>query len=170
MTVCEPGIDMGTLPGAGVIAGGLHYFPLRVYYEDTDAGGIVYHANYLKFAERARSEFLRLIGWEHGRLARDTGLNWVVHRIDITFRQPAHLDEALVVSTGLHALHAASVHVVQNIRRGGDDLARLAVDLVLLSASGRPGRAPPALRASLIPLLVADESKIDPCLPLSSKP
>ncbi len=156
------------MPHSGVIEAGQHYFPLRVYYEDTDAGGIVYHANYLKFAERARSEFLRLIGWEHERLARDAGLTWVVHRIDIFFRQSARLDEALVVETRLDALRAASVQVVQKICRDGDELARLTVELVLLSASGRPGRAPPALRSALVPLLVADESKIDPCLPLSS--
>ena len=61
-------------PTSGTVADGVHYFPIRVYYEDTDAGGIVYHANYLRFAERARSECLRLIGWQHDRLLSETGL------------------------------------------------------------------------------------------------
>jgi acyl-CoA thioester hydrolase len=150
-------------PTSGVIAEGMHHFPIRVYYEDTDAGGIVYHATYLRFAERARSEFLRVIGWEHERLRRETGMVWVVRRAEIDFRQPARLDDALTVATWLVTMQGASMRAIQSVRRGAQELVRLHLQLVLLTATGRPGRLPVSLRNTLRPFLEAEESSFDPC-------
>jgi acyl-CoA thioester hydrolase len=151
------------VPTSGEIRGGVHRLPLRVYYEDTDAGGIVYHANYLRFAERARTEFLRLIGWGHERLAAEHGLGWVVRRLEIDYHRPARLGDALAVVTGLGRLSGARVHVVQRVRRlddesAGDDLARLALQLVLLTDAGRPAPLPVALRDALHPFQMPQES------------
>ena len=149
-------------PTSGVIEGATHLFPIRVYYEDTDAGGIVYHAGYLRFAERARSEFLRLIGWEHERMLRETGLGWVVRRAEIDFKAPARLDDALTVATWLAEMSGASMRAVQSVRRGVTELVRLHLQLVLLTPSGRPGRIPATLRAALLPFLEEQESTSDP--------
>jgi acyl-CoA thioester hydrolase len=156
-------------PGSGQIADGKHHFPIRVYYEDTDAGGIVYHATYLRFAERARSEFLRLIGWQHQKVLDETGLGWVVRRAEIDFRRPARLDDALTVVTGIESMAGASMRAVQSIRLGALELVILRLQLVLLSRSGRPGRLPAGLKALIQPFLEAQESATDPC-PTPSMP
>jgi acyl-CoA thioester hydrolase len=151
------------IPTSGVIAAGRHCLPLRVYYEDTDAGGIVYHAGYLRFAERARTEFLRSLGFEGERMRAETGLIWVVRRAEIDFRAPARLDDALIVVTWLRAATGASIRAVQSVRRGVAELVQLHLQLVLLSPSGRPARIPLALRTALLPFLVDQESAFDPC-------
>lgn len=145
-------------PTMGLFAPGEHHFPIRVYYEDTDAGGIVYHATYLRFAERARTEFLRLVGWPHERLRRETGFLWAVRRAEIDYVQPARLDDALIVATRLLDLRGASMVAGQVIRRGAEELARLTLRLVLLTEAGRPARLPPALRDVFLPYLPAEES------------
>ena len=147
-------------PGSGRIEGGRHLFPIRVYYEDTDAGGIVYHATYLRFAERARSEFLRLIGWHHQQVLDETGLGWVVRRAEIDFLKPARLDDALTV---VSSMKGASMRAVQSIRRVAVELVVLHLQLVLLSRSGRPGRLPASLVALVRPFLDSHESASDPC-------
>jgi acyl-CoA thioester hydrolase len=138
---------------SGIFEAGVHLYPVRVYYEDTDAGGIVYHANYLRFAERARSEFLRLLGWAHERLVEETGLVWVVRRAALDYMQPARLDDALMVETSLAAMKRASIDALQVIRRGADDLVRVQLQLVLLTPSGRLGRIPAALTDAFRPFL-----------------
>ncbi len=150
-------------PGSGRIERGRHLFPIRVYYEDTDAGGIVYHATYLRFAERARSEFLRLIGWHHQQVLDETGLGWVVRRAEIDFMKPARLDDALTVVSSIESMKGASMRAVQSIRRGAVELVVLHLQLVLLSRSGRPGRLPASLVALIRPLLDSQESVSDPC-------
>src|SRR5260370_25777361 len=95
------------LPRDGLIADGAYLFPVRVYYEDTDAGGLVYYANYLKFAERARSEMLRRLGIEQQRLREETGLGLVVRRCTADYLLPARLDDDLVIATRLGAVGAA---------------------------------------------------------------
>src|SRR6202012_1198671 len=93
----------------------IHRYEVRVYYEDTDAGGIVYHANYLRFAERARSECLRLVGWHYDRLLAETGLVCIVRGVTADFRLPARLDDALVVETRLAGLKGARMTARQAI-------------------------------------------------------
>jgi acyl-CoA thioester hydrolase len=151
------------MPGMGAVSAGVHEFPVRVYYEDTDAGGIVYHAAYLHFAERARTEFLRCIGWPHERLQRETGFFWAVRRAEIDYRQPARLDDALIVASRVLSVRGASVIAEQIVRRAGLDLALLTLQLVLLNGAGRPAKPPPTLRQSLTSLLTAQEGTSDPC-------
>jgi acyl-CoA thioester hydrolase len=144
-------------PEQGVIAGRVHRLPLRVYYEDTDAGGIVYHANYLKFAERARTEVLRCLGFDHASLRERFGLAFAVRRCAADFLAPAHLDQRLVVETRLERLGRASLDLEQHITApDGRLLARLEVRLALLSDTLRPARLPAALRAAFAGFARAD--------------
>ena len=140
-------------PEQGVIDGRVHRLPLRVYYEDTDAGGIVYHAAYLRFAERARTEVLRCLGFDHGALRERLGLVFAVRRCLADFLAPARLDERLVVETRLERLGRASLELEQRVvAPDGRLLVRLEVRLALLSGALRPARLPPALRAAFAQL------------------
>ncbi len=128
---------------------GVHVFPLRVYFEDTDAGGVVYHASYLRFAERARTEMLRSLGVPHQELIEAHGLMFVVSRLEADYLAPARLDDRLEVRTALAAVGGASVRVLQDVfaLRGGASVAcaRLTVRLACIDRQGRPARLPPAL-------------------------
>ena len=126
-----------------------HRFALRVYYEDTDAAGIVYYANYLKFAERARTEMLRRLGVEQERLRAESGLVFVVRRCAADYLLPARLDDDLVVVTRLKALGGASLDLDQDVRRGDALLVRLVFQIACLGQGGRPQRLPPVLRSAL---------------------
>lgn len=139
-------------PQQGTLAGGAHWLPVRVFFEDTDAGGIVYHANYLKFMERARSDFARLVGIDQAVMMAGTDpLAFVVHNLTIAFLRPARLDDALVVETRLVALKGASMTAGQTILRGGAALTRATVTLACLDGAGRPRRFPEAARAAFAP-------------------
>jgi len=142
----------GLLPRDGVISDGAYLFPVRVYYEDTDAAGLVYYANYLKFAERARTEMLRRLGIGQERLRAETGLVFVVRRCTADYLQPARLDDDLVVATRLKALGGASLDLDQDVRRDDATLVRLAFQIACLGHGGRPQRLPPVLRAALASL------------------
>lgn len=123
-------------------------FPVRVYYEDTDAGGVVYHANYLRFAERARTEFLRAIGIEQREMRETDGLGFVVRRCTIDFRASAYLDDALDVITRITGIRGAALEAVQEIFRQGEDAPLVVMDLVIacVNARGRPARLPRKVR------------------------
>ena len=95
-------------------------FPVRVYWEDTDAGGVVYYASYLKFLERARSEWLRALGIDQVKLQRDERLQFVVVEANIRYHRPARFDDELVVSVALEELRGASLALAQDVRRGPD--------------------------------------------------
>ena len=131
------------------MAGACHDFPVRVYYQDTDAGGVVYHANYLNFAERGRTEFLRECGFEMAQLFEDRGLIFTVHRIEVDYLAPARLDDALVVQSRITDLSGASFTVTQTVMREGAVLARLVVRLVLVGEGLRPVRIPDDIRTAL---------------------
>ena len=115
---------------------------VRVYYEDTDAGGVVYHARFLAFAERARTEAMRDLGAPHAELMRDHGLGFVVRRADMDYLRPARLDDALDVVTGPWVLGGARVTVAQRIERSGRPLVTLRIMLAAVGADGRPARIP----------------------------
>lgn len=106
---------------------------MRIYYEDTDAGGVVYHANYIRFMERARTEFLRSLGIELGELARDHGLVFAVRALSIDYRKPARLDDWLEVTVAFEAVRAASILFRQSIRRGGEEVCEGRVRVASLS-------------------------------------
>ena len=123
---------------------------LRVYYEDTDAGGIVYHARYLAFAERARTEALRQAGVPHAELVEGYGLIFVVHRVEMDYLRPARLDDELVVTTGPWALGAATVEVRQVFTAADEKVGSLLVKLACVRRDdGRPARIPDRWRAAL---------------------
>ena len=96
------------LPTSGRIEGGRHILPLRVYYEDTDAVGIVYYANWLRFLERGRTEMLRLLGQEHSALRAENGINWIVRRCAVDYLKPARLDDAIEIITSCGEIGRAS--------------------------------------------------------------
>ena len=131
----------------------MHLFPVRVYYEDTDAGGVVYHSNYLRFAERARTEMLRHLGLQQSRLLAEDGIGFVMRRCVADFLAPARLDDLLLVASRPTGLRGASLDLRQNVTRDGLELVRLQVKLACMSISGRPARLPPSVRAALATLL-----------------
>ena len=126
-----------------------HELPVRVYYEDTDAGGIVYHASYLRFAERGRTEFLRRLGFGQRELAGEHGILFAVARCELVFARPARLDDLLVVHTQVSSLNGARIEMAQRIERDDTLLVRLDVTLAVLHAGElRPTRLPEPLRAA----------------------
>lgn len=126
-----------------------HRQAIRVYFDDTDAAGIVYYANYLKFAERARTDMLRDLGISHAEMMNRDGLVLVVRRCEIDYLKPARLDDMLTVETEVGKLGAASVDLTQRVLRGGEKLAELKVQVVCVAKDGRPARIPDYLRAAL---------------------
>jgi acyl-CoA thioester hydrolase len=126
-----------------------HLLPVRIYWEDTDAGRIVYHASYLRFMERGRTELLRTAGIHQGTLQAEQGVTFVVRRMVIDFRAPARLDDEVVVETAVATLGGASLTLMQRVTRGGGVLVEAEVSCAVLGAGGRPVRLPPALRALL---------------------
>jgi len=127
---------------SGASAEGIHIYPVRVYYEDTDAAGIVYYANYLKYAERARTEMLRDLGTENARLMKTEGLAFAVRRCGVDFFKPARLDDLLSVETRLIDIGGASVVADQRVKRDNAELVRMELKLACLSLDGRPARLP----------------------------
>lgn len=127
-----------------------HALPVRVYYEDTDAGGIVYYANYLKFAERARTELLRRAGLTHGRLLREHGIAFVVRHCTIDFRQAARLDDQLIVHSRLTEAGRASLRLDHDIEREGETIVTVGLKLACVNAEGRAVRMPPEVRSRLV--------------------
>jgi acyl-CoA thioester hydrolase len=124
----------------------LFTFPIRIYYEDTDAGGIVYHANYLKFAERARTELLRHLGYDHKKVRDEYDLILVVRHIEIDYLAPSRLDDLLEVRTESSSIGNTSIGLKQSIYRGDKLLADLKVTVVAVSKEGKAMRLPPHLR------------------------
>jgi acyl-CoA thioester hydrolase len=134
------------MPESGTIEGDAHLLRLRVYYEDTDAAGIVYYANYLKLAERARTELLRLIGLDHRTMRESFGCAFAVRRCTVDYRRPARLDDLLTVRTRLLGLTGARMALAQDVLRDDELLVALLVDLVMLGEGLRPVRIPAPLR------------------------
>ena len=129
---------------------GRHSYTLRVYYEDTDAGGIVYHANYLRFAERARTEALRAMGIPHADMVEQFGLMFVVRRIEVDYQRAARLDDSLTVVTESAEVGGASLTLRQDVRGQAGSCAVLMVRLACVRpGENKPGRIPPRWRAAL---------------------
>jgi len=131
------------MPYAGAVVGNAHYFALRVYIEDTDLGGVVYHANYLRFLERARSDLLRSLGINQ-RAAIETGEGvYAVAEMQIRYCKPARLDDDLLIVSQVDQIRAASCVILQKILRGNEFLAEATVTVAFLNSKGRPRRHPP---------------------------
>ena len=128
-----------------------HHFPLRVYYEDTDLAGIVYYANYLKFIERGRSEWVRTLGIDQTALRAGQGLVFAVRRVEADYLSPARFDDDLTVQTTVQDHGGVRLVLDQTVLRGPQTLFAARVTLVCLAASGKPGRLPQALIQALTP-------------------
>jgi acyl-CoA thioester hydrolase len=130
-----------------------HVLPIRVYFEDTDFSGLVYHASYVRWCERGRSDFLRLIGNDHKALIEGIGRSepagFVVRRMALEFLRPARIDEVLEVATRVKDTTAATLVLDQRVARDGVELCAAEVTVVLVSASGKPQRLSDALRDAL---------------------
>jgi acyl-CoA thioester hydrolase len=131
-------------------SGRRHLLPVRVYFEDTDFSGLVYHASYVRWCERGRSDFLRLLGGDHRRLIDGSGgtepAAFVVRRMAFDFLKPSRIDDVLVVETRVNEIGAASLTLLQTVTRDGAPLAEAEVTVVLISVSGKPLRISNALR------------------------
>ncbi|MBS0525533.1 MAG: tol-pal system-associated acyl-CoA thioesterase [Proteobacteria bacterium] len=138
--------------------GGRHILPLRIYYEDTDAQGIVYYANWLRFLERGRTELLRMLGLEHSAVRDQIGINWVVRRCTIDYLKPARLDETVDIVTACGEIRGASLDMIQEARRGEVVLVRAELLVACMAESGRPARLPSQARSALGRVSTASES------------
>lgn len=131
-------------PYSGRFAGNEHRFAVRVYFEDTDAGGVVYHASYLRFMERARSDMLRVAGIDQrGALERGEGVYMVVD-LAIRYRRPARLDDELIVISRISEIRAASCIIHQRVIRDSEVLTEADVIAAFITPDGKPRRQPPA--------------------------
>jgi len=139
-------------PTAGVFEGREHVLPVRVYYEDTDFTGVVYHANYVRYFERGRSDFLRAAGISHARLLdRPDPLAFVVIRMEIDFRAPARIDDALVIRTTYDSVRGPRLTIRQRVLREDVLIASAQVEAACISLDGRPRKPPKELVEILSP-------------------
>lgn len=137
-------------PPSGLFDGKTYFFPVRVYYEDTDLSGLVYHANYLRFMERGRSEFLRVSGAGHKELLETPEpLAWAVYRMEIDFKRPARIEDALTITTAVTEVSPARVKLAQNVRKQGQILVNARCEVCIITLDGRPRRMPDAIRRKL---------------------
>ncbi|MEX1061483.1 MAG: tol-pal system-associated acyl-CoA thioesterase [Methyloceanibacter sp.] len=137
---------------AGRIEGETHVLPVRVYFEDTDCAGVVYHANFLKFCERARSDFIRLLGIEHQGLANPEQGEpsvFVVRRVEIDYLKPGRMDDVLEIVTTCAEIGSASLVLKQDVRRDGTLIVSARVSVVLVSRAGKPQRLGALVRGAL---------------------
>ncbi|MPT47177.1 MAG: YbgC/FadM family acyl-CoA thioesterase [Sphingobium sp.] len=141
MSVSSPAPDL-PLPASGRFIGGVHYYPVRVFFEDTDTGGVVYHANYLRYMERARSDMLRLVGIDQ-RAALDDGIGvYAVTHVNLDYRQPARLEDDLIIISRVTAVSGVTVTITQDIMRGNIPVTSGDIVVAFLSPQGRPKRQP----------------------------
>jgi acyl-CoA thioester hydrolase len=134
----------------GRFDGKTHILPVRVYYEDTDVSGIVYHANYLRMMERGRSEFLRLAGIHHMvMMSGEEPVAWTIRRMEIDYARPARLDEDLEIHTRYRTLSGARLTGEQWVKRDGADLVTAKIEAALITMTGKPRRIPDDVKQKL---------------------
>ena len=145
-------------PPMGRCRNGVHIFAARVYYEDTDAGGVVYHTSYLRLAERARTEMMRSLGFSHGLLLDRHNVLFALRRCTVDFRLPARLDDALEVRTRVMKVAGASIEGRQLILRDDQPLVQVETTLACIEPGGRPARLPDEVRRALEELCTTEGS------------
>ena len=142
-------------PTMGGFKGREHHYPLRVFYEDTDFTGIVYYANYLRFFERARSSYFRLVGFYHADLwERDDPLAFAISKINLDYKKPARVDDHLTIVTTYDKFKGARLWVSQACYRGDELLVTAISEAACITPDGRPKRAPKWMIERLEPYLV----------------
>ncbi|HJW42736.1 MAG TPA: YbgC/FadM family acyl-CoA thioesterase [Rhizomicrobium sp.] len=140
--------------GLGHFKGKTHILPIRVYYEDTDLSGVVYHANYLRYMERGRTEFFRLVGISRMAALDDAEPTaWTLRHASLDFHRPARLEDPLEVHTTCPMLTGARMHADQKIYSGGALLVQGRVEACIMTLSGKPRRIPESVREKLLPYL-----------------
>jgi acyl-CoA thioester hydrolase len=145
--------DERDAPSSGRFEGREHVLPVRIYYEDTDFTGVVYHANYLRFFERGRSDALRVAGVSHTALLEgDRPTAFTIVRMEIDFRRPARIDDALEVRTLYEQIRGPRLFIRQHIRRGEETICEAVVEAACIDLSGRPTRPSQLLLTKLAPL------------------
>jgi len=126
------------------------FWPIRVYYEDTDAGGVVFYANYLGFMERARTEWLRALGFEQPEMAAKDGVLFVVHAVNIKYLRPSRFNDSLQVTVEVVNVGGSRIRFLQQVLRGNEEIARAEVEVVCVGTDTlRPARMPEALRVAM---------------------
>ena len=141
------------LPSAGVLDGREHVLPVRVYYEDTDFTGVVYHANYVRYFERGRSDFLRVAGVHHAELLdRDDPAAFAIVRMEIDFKRAARIDDALAVRTTYDVARGPRLFISQKITRGEELICAAKVEAACIDMAGRPRKPPAGMLDTLRPL------------------
>ena len=147
------------LKGLGHIEGKTHILPISVYYEDTDLSGVVYHANYLRYMERGRTEFFRLAGISKmAGLEDDEPTAWAIRSITVDYHRPARLDDVITVHTSLTELSGARMKALQRVMCGEVLLVEGRVEACIATLTGKPRRLPKNIQQTLAPFLVADET------------
>jgi acyl-CoA thioester hydrolase len=145
--------------GFGRFEGKVHILPIRIYYEDTDLSGVVYHANYLRFMERGRSEFFRLAGITRlANLDDPAPTAWTLRKVALDYFRPARVDDLIEVRTAATALSGARMTASQSIFCRGELLTRGSVEACVMTLSGKPRRIPAEVRSLLTPLLYETET------------
>ena len=125
-------------------------WPVRVYYEDTDAGGVVYYANYLRFMERARTEWLRSMGFEQPVMAKEHGVLFVVRAVNIDYLKPSRFDDSLQVTVEVVNVGGSRIRFLQRVLRGDEESVRAGVDVVCVNVDTfRPARVPREMRITI---------------------
>ena len=146
------------LNGLGSFDGKIHVLPISVYYEDTDLSGVVYHANYLRYMERGRTEFFRMAGISRARLEDEEPTAWTLRRVGIEFFRPARLDDQIAVHSVLTEVTGARIKVLQRVRCGQTLLVEGRIEACVTTLTGKPRRLPKNVLETLAPLCVADET------------
>jgi acyl-CoA thioester hydrolase len=141
-------------PSAGRFDGRMHRLPVRVYYEDTDFTGLVYHASYLRFFERGRSDFLRLAGVHHSVLLDGPEpMGFAVNRMSLDFLKAARIDDALTVETVFETMRGPRIFIAQALQRGAETLVKAEVQVCCIALTGKPRKPPAVLLERLKPFL-----------------
>jgi len=149
---------MTTLKGLGSFDGKTHILPISIYYEDTDLSGFVYHANYLRYMERGRTEFFRLAGISRARLEDDEPTAWTLRRVAVEFFRPARLDDRIALHSVLTEVSGGRIKVLQRIRLGEALLVEGRIEACITTLTGKPRRLPKIVFQTLAPFVVADET------------
>ena len=146
------------LHGLGVFDGKTHILPISIYYEDTDLSGVVYHANYLRYMERGRTEFFRLAGISRANLDDEEPTAWTLRRVALEFFRPARLDDRIAVHSVLTEVSGARLKVLQRVRHGETLLVEGRIEACITTLAGKPRRLPKNVFETLAPFCVADET------------
>ncbi|HKY17738.1 MAG TPA: YbgC/FadM family acyl-CoA thioesterase [Rhizomicrobium sp.] len=147
-----------SLHGLGSFDGRTHILPIAVYYEDTDLSGFVYHANYLRYMERGRTEFFRLAGISRARLDDEEPTAWTIRRIAVEYLRPARLDDQIAVHSVLTEVSGVRLKVLQRVRHGATLLVEARIEACITTLRGKPRRLPKNVLETLAPFCVADET------------